>query len=274
MMTRTVLLSTLLALALVVAGCQSETSSTTSTSNAENPPTETASSESMSSDDASSDAEWGYTGDKGPEQWAELDEAYSECSGSMQSPIDLSSTDEIDAADVALDYESATGTLTDTGHGVQVSIEGGTLTYDGKTYALKQFHFHTPSEHTVEGRSYDAEVHLVHAADDGTLAVLGLFYEEGEANDFLAPVWSGLSDLESADPVTVNVVNMLPDDRTTFAYDGSLTTPPCSETVSWFVMREPLTMSADQLDALTALYDDNNRPVQPLNDREVERVRL
>jgi carbonic anhydrase len=258
-----------LALALVLTGCQSGSDSSSST--AESDTQQEAAAESVT-------MKWGYTGDTGPSNWASLDDAYEACAGQSQSPIDLAADDEAqDATEIQFDYSAAQGTLLDTGHGVQVNVEGGTLTIGGKAFALKQFHFHTPSEHTLNGESYPAEVHLVHAADDGELAVLGIFYEEGDANDFLAPVWDEMgskADLQDSDPMEVNVANMLPSDRVTYTYSGSLTTPPCSEVVRWHVMQEPLTMSAEQLEALTSIYDGNNRPVQPLNDREIDRVTL
>lgn len=259
----------ILALALVLTACQTETAGDEEAAEAD-APTETASVESET-------IAWDYTGETGPANWAELNETYEACAGSRQSPIDLVAEDEAQDVNVEFDYTEAEGTLFDTGHGVQVNIEGGTLTIDGKAFALKQFHFHTPSEHTVDGTSYPAEVHLVHASDDGELAVLGIFYEEGEANDFLAPVWEDLESraaMAAADPLMMNAADMLPADRTTYTYPGSLTTPPCSEIVRWHVMQEPLTMSAEQMEALTAIYDDNNRPVQPLNDREIDRVTL
>jgi carbonic anhydrase len=262
------LLFCLLVLALVVSGCRSSSDEDETT--AADTPTETVAQEQTT-------MVWSYGGDMGPANWASIDEAYAACAGPQQSPVDLAADDEAQQVNIELDYEAALGTLFDTGHGVQVNVEGGTMTIDGKAFALKQFHFHTPSEHTLDGTSYPAEVHLVHAADDGELAVLGIFYEEGEANDFLAPVWEDLgskSDIQTAAPMELNVANMLPSDRVTYTYPGSLTTPPCSEGVRWHVMQQPLTLSAEQLAALTAIYDNNNRPEQPLNDRELDRVTM
>lgn len=257
----------ILTIALVVTGCQSESGQNTT------------------SQDSQAEAEaqeqttmrWTYSGDTGPSDWASLDEAYAACDGTQQSPVNLAADDEAQQASIELDYAAAQGTLMDTGHGVQVNVEGGTMTIDGKAFALKQFHFHTPSEHTLDGQSYPAEVHLVHAADDGELAVLGIFYESGNANEFLAPVWEQMGskeDIQTAAPMELNVANMLPSDRVTYTYSGSLTTPPCSQNVRWHVMEETLTMSSQQLDALTSIYDENNRPIQPLNDRELDRVTL
>ena len=262
----TPLLFCLLVLALVASGCRS-TSDEEETSAAD-APTETVAQE------EEGPAAWSYDGDTGPANWASLDEAYAACAGTRQSPVDLTADDEAQEVNIDLDYESAEGSLVDTGHLVQVNVEGGTMTIDGKAFDLKQFHFHTPSEHTLDGQSYPAEAHLVHVAEDGELAVLGIVYEEGEASEVLAPVWDDLEALSEADPMTINVANLLPDSRVAYTYSGSLTTPPCSEDVRWHVMQQPLTLSAQQLAALTAIYDDTNRPVQPLNDRELDRVTL
>ena len=260
------LLFCLLALALVVSGCRS-TSDEEETTTADTP-TETV------AEETEAPAAWSYGGDTGPANWASLDEAYAACSGSRQSPVDLAADDDAQKVNIELNYEAAEGTLVDTGHLVQVNVEGGSMTIDGKAFALKQFHFHTPSEHTLDGTSYPAEAHLVHAADDGELAVLGIVYQEGDASEVLAPVWEDLAALSEAEPVTINVGNLLPSSRVAYTYTGSLTTPPCSEGVRWHVMQQPLTLSAQQLAALTAIHDNTNRPVQPLNERELDRVTL
>jgi carbonic anhydrase len=260
------LLFCLLVLALVAAGCRSTSDEDDPT--AADAPTETVDQE------TDAPAAWSYGGDTGPANWASLDEAYAACAGTRQSPVDLAADDEAQEVDIELDYEAAEGTLVDTGHLVQVNVEGGTMTIDGKAFALKQFHFHTPSEHTLDGTSYPAEAHLVHVAEDGELAVLGIVYQEGDASEGLAPVWEDLDALSEAEPMTINVGNLLPGSRVAYTYSGSLTTPPCSEGVRWHVMQQPLSLSAQQLAALTAIYDDNNRPVQPLNDRELDRVTL
>jgi carbonic anhydrase len=259
----------LLIVPLLVVGCRSETEQAADTE----PPATTAAQEAAMTDEEAP-AEWGYTGDAAPQNWATLDEAYAACAGTQQSPVDLAANDEAQEVAIQLDYTAAEGRLLDTGHGVQVNVEGGTMTIDGKAFALKQFHFHTPSEHTLDGQSYPAEAHLVHVAEDGELAVLGLFYEEGPASTVLAPVWEDLPDLGDADPTSINVADMLPSAQVAYTYTGSLTTPPCSEGVRWHVMEQPLTMSAEQLRALTAIHDDNNRPVQPLNERALDRVTL
>ena len=259
------LLLCLLALPLVLSGCRSTSDEEPA---AEESPADTAVAA------ARTPSTWSYGGDTGPAAWASLDAAYKACAGTRQSPVALTADDDAQEVDIELDYEPAQGTLFDTGHLVQLNVEGGTMTIDGKAFALKQFHFHTPAEHTLDGTIYPAEAHLVHVAEDGELAVLGIIYEEGNASTVLAPVWTDLANIPRAAPMTINVADMLPSSRVAYTYTGSLTTPPCSEGVRWHVMAQPLTMSAQQLAALTAIYDNNNRPVQPLNDRDLDRVTL
>jgi len=247
-------------------GCQSESDTASTEAN------ETA--ESAETDDMT-DVEWGYSGEGAPTNWASLSADYEACAGSSQSPIDIVADDEAQSVDVDMSYTESGGILTGSGKLFKMELDGGTLTLGDKEYDLIQFHFHTPSEHTVEGKSYPAEVHLVHAADDGTLAVIGVFYEVGEANEALAKFWDELPNVGSANPVDFNAAELLPEDRTTYTYDGSLTTPPCSEVVSWHVMKTPVSISQEQLDALSEMHGvQNNRPVQPLNDREIDTVTL
>ena len=154
-----------------------------------------------------------------------------------------------------------------------VYAPGSFFTLDGEQYDLKQFHFHAPSEHTVDGQPAAIELHLVHETAGGQKAVVGVLINEGAANTAFQPVWDHLPAAEGAEQeydVQVNAADLLPVDQTTFRYAGSLTTPPCSEGVSWFLMIRPIELSAEQIAAFTAIYDGNNRPVQPLDGRTVE----
>lgn len=223
------------------------------------------------------EVEWGYEGDVGPERWAELSAEYELCgSGTEQSPIDLTSAAEEDLPDLGFAYEATPLAIYDNGHTVEVEAEPGTSTLDlaGVTYELVQLHFHVGSEHTVDGEQHAAEVHLVHSTDDGELAVVGLLVDEGEANEVLAPVFDNLPTEVTEEPVevedqTVDLAALLPDDQTYFQYAGSLTTPPCSEDVSWQVLTTPIEVSADQLDGLAELIEGNFRPTQPLGERDL-----
>lgn len=224
---------------------------------------------------------WSYEGDGAPANWAGLDAAYAACAaGREQSPVDLSTAAEPGAVDVRVRIaESAAGGAFDNGHTVQVNFEeAGATRVDDTPYALAQLHFHGPSEHTVDGRQFPLEVHFVHVGAEGALAVIGVFFEEGEANPALDAVFSDA--LGSADaPLAIDVVNLsalLPEAAPAWRYSGSLTTPPCSEGVAWTVMRTPITASAEQIAAFNALHEGNFRPVQPLNERTLARggVRL
>lgn len=214
-------------------------------------------------------ADWSYAGDTGPAQWAELSPAYAACAGERQSPIDLADATTADGPALAEAYAPAAAEMVDTGHALQVNTGGGTLTVDGVTYDLIQFHVHTPSEHTVDGSDYPAEIHFVHQAGD-SLVVVGVFVEEGNANDGLERWLQSIEGTESSIEYDVNA--LLPDRRSYYTYSGSLTTPPCSEIVRWVVLDAPITASSDQLDALRDRHDGNARPVQPLGDRSLRYV--
>ena len=218
--------------------------------------------------------EWGYDGEIAAAEWGSLDEAWAACdAGTEQSPIDFTAPYEGDAPVPELAWTPSTGaTVVDNGHTIQVNLEGaGGLTLAGTEYDLVQFHFHAGSEHTLDGEQYPFEVHFVHASDAGELAVVGVFFEDGEAEPALEPIWANLPDGEgeAALDAAVDANAFLPDETTAWRYAGSLTTPPCSEGVAWTVFADPITLSSDQLAGFTARYDGNYRPVQPLNDRTV-----
>ena len=152
------------------------------------------------------------------------------------------------------------------------------LTFADRTYELKQFHFHTPSEHTLDGMHFPMEMHLVHASESGELAVYGVFFLRGEHNPMFDPIVQNLpagpGDEVHVEGVAVDLADMLPETADCYSYSGSLTTPPCSEGVSWFVAMDPIEMSAEQIEAFTCRLRQNNRPPQPLNDRVVSRVEI
>ena len=164
--------------------------------------------------------------------------------------------------------------IVNNGHTVQVDTVGsGVLVIGGDRYFLQQFHFHTPSEHTVDGHSCPLEVHFVHRTAGGKLAVVGLLFEEGAENPALTPFWSRMP--KSAGPPVdlgrggVDIRKVLPARHDVYRYAGSLTTPPCSEGVSWLVLKEHATASAAQIGAFRALVRHDNRPIQPLEGRAI-----
>ena len=218
---------------------------------------------------------WGYEGEGSPEHWADLDADYEACGvGIEQSPIDLTGSTTADLANIAFNYAESNVNILNNGHTIQVNYdEGSSAEIDGQTYNLLQFHFHAPSEHAVDGTLYSAEMHLVHADADGNLAVVGVLIAEGAENAAFTPVWDDLPTKEMeamATGMMVNATALLPTEQMIYRYNGSLTTPPCSEGVLWSVMETPVEMSAEQIAAFTAIFEGTNRPVQPLNDRDLQ----
>ncbi|HMP77671.1 MAG TPA: carbonic anhydrase family protein [Kiritimatiellia bacterium] len=220
---------------------------------------------------------WSYAGETGPERWALLSPEFSSCAGQNQSPVDLQVARmiEADLAPLAFDYKSVALDLVNNGHTIQANVApGSSLVVDGISFALKQFHFHCPSENLMDGRSYPLEAHLVHADADGHLAVVAVLFEEGAENALLRRLWSHMPKEKDAsvrtEDVQINAADLLPEDRAYYRYNGSLTTPPCTEGVRWLVCKQPVTLSPGQVEAfLHVLHHPNNRPVQPQNARPV-----
>jgi carbonic anhydrase len=218
---------------------------------------------------------WTYTGADGPAAWGKLDAAYATCSqGPAQSPIDIKGAKKADLPGLQFNYNSAPLNIIDNGHTIQVNYApGSTLTVGDKTYMLKQFHFHHPSEEHINGHGYDMVAHLVHADDQGHLAVVGILIKKGSSNALIDSVWKNIpSQKEKAVDVpgaSVNAKDLLPSDHAYYTFTGSLTTPPCSEGVTWFVMKEQLALSPEQIAAFAKIYPLNARPIQPLNGREL-----
>ena len=222
--------------------------------------------------------EWTYEGVEGPESWGELSEEFAVCStGTQQSPIDLHDAVDADLTELEFDYKPTPLNIVNNGHTIQINYEpGSTLTLNGQTYELLQFHFHDPSEHTVEGNAYPMEAHLVHQnVETGDLAVVGVLLDIGGAeNSTLKPVWDNFpmeaGPAVDVEGIEVNVAELLPDNtQDNYRYYGSLTTPPCSESVNWIVMKEPVTVSFQQVEDFAAAVGENARPVQALGRRYV-----
>lgn len=218
---------------------------------------------------------WSYTGKTSPAHWAELDQVNSACKLSReQSPINIDAKHISHAALAALDFGYAAGAaeVVNNGHTVQVNLPaGGMLRVGDESSKLLQFHFHTPSEESINGKRYPMVAHFVHKAEDGTLSVVAVLFKEGKENATLAPVFAALpaqghpGALDSFDPAAV-----LPADHAYYKFNGSLTTPPCSDGVHWQVLKTPVELSKQQIAAFRKLYPMNARPVQPLNGRLVQ----
>jgi carbonic anhydrase len=227
---------------------------------------------------------WGYEGEIGPDNWADLSSDFAPCrDGVEQSPIDLTGAvaaeggaieRRVGDALLTLEQRARVMDLVDNGHTIQVTSDVPmALELDGVHYELAQFHFHAPSEHTIDGEHAPLEVHFVHKSAAGELAVIGILVEEGEHDVLWDPVIGSLPDgpgddrhLEGLD---LDMGELRPLPRRYFRYRGSLTTPPCSEGVEWIVMAEKRRISPEQMEAMVSHLHDNNRPVQPLGDREL-----
>ncbi|MGH8700384.1 MAG: carbonic anhydrase [Burkholderiales bacterium] len=220
---------------------------------------------------------WGYAGEAGPQNWSKLDSKFAMCGlGRNQSPIDLAGFVEAELKPLKLEYQAGAADMVNNGHTVQVNYAvGSSLTVDGRTFELRQFHFHAPSENKVSGKQFPLEGHLVHADKDGNLAVVAVMFQEGAANALLAKLWEKMpakAGDRNALPAGLSVSQMLPADRDYYRFNGSLTTPPCSEGVWWLVVKKPMTVSKAQVDQFSkAVGFANNRPVQPVYARPVLR---
>jgi len=218
---------------------------------------------------------WSYDGKEGPEKWGVLDPAYATCSrGRAQSPIDIDHAVKADLHPLRFDYKASPLNIIDNGHTIQVNYSpGSTLTVGDRVYTLKQFHFHHPSEEQVNGRTFDLVAHLVH--DDGAahLAVVAVLFKTGSSNTALETIWKSTpAEKEKAisvPAVSLNAKDLLPPDQGYYTFSGSLTTPPCTEGVAWYVLKNQSFLSVDQVTAFARIYPSNARPVQPSNGREI-----
>jgi carbonic anhydrase len=225
-------------------------------------------------------AHWTYSGATGPEHWASEDPAFATCgSGKHQSPIDIEKTSVEPLPPIEFAYQPIPLIVTDTGHSFQVNVPPGSggITVGGDHYDLVQFHFHRPSEEEIHGHRDSMVAHLVHKNASGDLAVVAVLIHAGEPNAFLKEVFDhfppkGTTETK-APGTTLNLGEFLPQHRGYYTFDGSLTTPPCTEHVRWFVLKSPVQASAAQVQQFAARYPHDARPVQALNDRTVKETR-
>lgn len=226
-------------------------------------------------------SDWSYEEPTGPESWGELDPSNLTCvNGSEQSPVNVEFPEVVEDRKLKgteIHYESTSITLENNGHTIQANPtkESNKIIIENNEYKLSQFHFHTPSEHQFNGQNYDMELHLVHSDENGKLAVIGLMIQEGNENKLLASIWSELPTDKTAkgnsEKYNIDLQALLPENKTTFEYAGSLTTPPCTEEVQWVVFEQPIEMSKAQIEAFRLIFPDNHRPVQPINEREINK---
>ena len=219
--------------------------------------------------------EWSYSGANGPKNWAKLDPANHDCKyGHKQSPIDIWVRTKAPLPHITFDYRNSPLRIIDNGHTIQVNFSiGSSITVGKERFELRQLHFHRPAEERIGGNSYDMAVHLVHENNEGKLAVIAVLLKRGKANPAIQSVWDHLPKMKHQEQIisdlTFNAGALLPPSTGYFTYMGSLTTPPCTEDVTWFVLKTPLEISAVQLVGFSRIYPHNARPVQPTGLRQV-----
>lgn len=218
---------------------------------------------------------WSYEGATGPDHWAELEKDYAPCKlGKEQSPIDIRETKRAKLAPIVFAYAQGPAEIVNNGHTVQVTpSSGGAIKVGATEYRLLQFHFHAPSEERIAGKAHAMVAHFVHKSAEGKLAVVAVLLDAGAEN----PAWKQIFDnLPAKEGETrplqggVEPARLLPAGRGYYRFMGSLTTPPCTEGVRWFVLKESVSISEAELAAFQKLYPHNARPVQPTNGRPIE----
>ncbi len=223
---------------------------------------------------------WSYSGETGPAYWESEDAAYATCGvGKRQSPVDIENTVVTDLPALKFSYKATPLNVTDTGHTFQVNAASGSggLDVGEQHYDFVQVHFHEPSEEIVHGKRYAMVAHIVHKNAKGELAVVAVLIRIGKSNAFLKPIFDNFPAKGVAEDdvpgKTVDVSHLLPAQHGYYTFDGSLTTPPCSEHVRWFVLKTPAEASQAQVAQFRARYTHDNRPTQPLNGRKIEESR-
>ncbi|MFH4966463.1 carbonic anhydrase family protein [Gaetbulibacter sp. M235] len=221
---------------------------------------------------------WSYQGETSPEHWIEI-EKNSDCDGKRQSPINIIdintiSVDSAKGLNILYSPETILNKVVNNGHSIQFDFNSGdSIVYKNEVFHLKQIHFHESSEHIINGVKYPTEIHLVHQSDSKKLTVLSILCMEGQESQLFEffesflPIESG--QFKNIDK-TIDLMNLLPEDKSFYSYSGSLTTPPCTENVNWVVFKQPIIISLEEVLKLKDNMPINNyRNEQPLNDRKV-----
>lgn len=219
--------------------------------------------------------QWSYEGDNGPGHWGDLGTENKLCkSGKRQSPVNLNGVAAPKTINLTLDYTSSAAKVQNLGYMIQVSpTDGGGIVMDKTRYALQTIQFRTPSEHTIDGHRAAMETQFVHKSEDGQTLIVSVLSDVGVADPMLAPIWTWLP----TDPgpaalipdLLVNARDLMPATEEFYAYAGSITTPPCTESVTWLVYASPLSVSPEQVDAYQRLTGPNARPIQQPQDRDI-----
>ncbi|TMH03438.1 MAG: carbonic anhydrase family protein [Betaproteobacteria bacterium] len=224
---------------------------------------------------------WTYAGATGPAKWSTLEKSFALCKqGTTQSPIDIPDAEarKGDLASLLFNYKPTPLKIIDDGHTIQVNYAPGSfLIVGGSQYELVEFRFHRPGEEKISGKAHDMEADLVHRDKDGKVAIVAVLLDEGKENALIKTLWSNLPQDKGKehvlDAVKINALGLLPQKKDYYTFAGSLTTPPCTENVTWFVLKNPTQVSADQIARFAKVYPMNARPIQPLNSRDIQGTR-
>ncbi|MBP9111668.1 MAG: carbonic anhydrase family protein [Polyangiaceae bacterium] len=222
-----------------------------------------------------SQTHWGYEGDRrtDPPSWGSLSSEYLTCkAGQHQSPVNVNTTNAEPAhvPALAVHYGTIPSTEVNNGHTIQDVVSRGDFIHFGETrFDLEQFHFHHPSEHTLNGSHFPLEIHFVHRSSSGLRLVMAVFITEGAEHPALHPLFDQMPHGHQAISISTDPGSLLPPDKQFVEYEGSLTTPPCNEGITWLVLTTPISASVDQIHKFATLYPHNNRPVMPLNGRHL-----
>ena len=222
-----------------------------------------------------SETAWKYEGKQGSAHWGELSKKFGLCAtGVNQSPINITSVIEADLPPLIINYNSSQVSEDNNGHTIQANIKGhNTFTNDAGTFDLLQFHFHAPSENTIEGKSFPLEAHFVNSDQNGRLAVIGVMFELGKENSELKKLWDKMPETSHSKDTLIkelSAIKLLPEEKSYYRFNGSITTPPCTEGVRWFVLKDTVEASQYQIDKFRQVMGtDTNRPIQLINARVI-----
>ncbi|PIQ10150.1 MAG: carbonic anhydrase [Ignavibacteriales bacterium CG18_big_fil_WC_8_21_14_2_50_31_20] len=219
---------------------------------------------------------WTYNEDEhGPTNWKNLCDGFSACGEKSQSPINIITNEGIvDSNLLALEinYISTPVNIVNNGHTIQFNVSGNnTISISDKDYKLLQFHFHAKSEHTMNGNHYPIEVHFVNQYSSSDYSVIGVMFEEGEINELLTeflPIFPESKGEYNSEKI-IDLKKLFPNNLSYYNYNGSLTTPPCSEVVNWIVLKNTIEASNEQIEKFSKILNGNYRPIMPLNERKI-----
>jgi len=222
------------------------------------------------------DVHWSHhEGDDGPANWKNLCDGFADCGGRAQSPINIITKDVVAGKDLSmpeLSYGESKVNIVNNSHTVQFNVTGEhKVNLNGKSYKLLQFHYHALSEHTIDGKQFPIEVHFVHQHSETDFAVLGAMFVEGGSSalfeSYLDKFPTSKGDFNADE--TINLQSLLPENKSYYHYNGSLTTPPCSEVVNWYVLKNPVEASKEQIEKFSKILNNNFRPIMPLDGRKI-----